>query len=494
MRKLLAKYGTAVPHPYNVFPTASNSFLLLKVDDETPPAWIAKAKTKNVEALDQFETIRHLWKQAANPRFDVYLRVLESKVSSTLSVQEILVPSKVFRGFKSVFLLGAYLESSQMFHLLKSDPNLTLSNLFSRLQDSRRMNYLRSEETRMRKRFSHVHIWPLTLDRRKLSAHKYDTGVLVPSVEAKGFASACAQLGMNQEAIRVFTDKLRRKLTTSTPVQFSDAEKTFHQKLVQVGGTTDLFFWYLLRSFDLYKHLTRLGVLTQSPPLLVLNNSHVERATPFLLPEEDLTPDGSFPKRVFKRISAYSHGLNSYRGSNMIVYLAALNPTPDYYALMSVILPEYDPDKDHAAEACIQAVTRTNVREGMKDEFPLEVHVVLPDQELTSLIQEKMEDRCNVHRLDVVLNNSPSMVTIAPYLEAVGSEFAATRRRVAAKVDTNRSEIARQLNSARAYAAQLRKRSSFTDLSDPKHLPTIAKHQELLTRIAELQALRSPAT
>jgi hypothetical protein len=374
-------------------------------------------------------------------------------------------------------LLGAYLKDSQMFHLLSNDPTVQLVDYKTSGHHS--VQGIVQQEVGMEARFGSVHVWPLTEDHGKISVSKYQIGVLVPERSAAALAMECLRLDLTPESIRglqrkvQFAKKVKRCLSegrpapvSNLPVRLTEEELRFLGALQDAGGHLELLPWFLSQSFEIYCWLKRCGKLHDAPPLLVINNNHLGQSSPYLLPDgDDTVRPGS--RAVFRRISSSSHGLNTYLNSNMIVYLAALNPPSEFYDLMSVLLPGYQPDKDHAAEACVQAVTRTHVRVGSRDGIS-PVHVVLPDQGLASLIQEKMQGECKIRYPHHVFPGTPQMVTIGPYLNAVYRD-----RKVLLPEGTaghlTLNELNRRLLSARALLHKARKHPAVADPGHPKH-------------------------
>lgn len=428
MNALLGEHSEKVSIPRSKGQDGSIYYLLKPKLGEIP-ADLSKFMTSSDSSLMQYPSIKKMWRQACNPRFDVYVRVTKtvkgtgSTRALSLLVHEILIPSKVFHGYQKVILLGAYLNSSQMFHLLLSDRTVKLVDL--RSLELKSLDFIRERESGMLDRFASVTVWPLTQDHLKISINKYDSAVVVPEQYAKEVAEALSNLGISMKTLldkfgaaaykkEMLRDGLVPPRNRPSEV-ITDAEMAFLDLLEDSGGHPDLFVWFMEQSLFLRKYLTKVGELSDHPPLLVANHVHTPQAKIYLMEGDEEGPTKLRPDRVFRRISAFSHGLNTYMDSNMIVYLAALNPPPDYCLLMKVILPDYEIDKDHAAEACIQAISRTNVRVGQSSQ---KVHVVLPDMGLANLVAEKMLWYNLTKYPHEVFKGRQPMVTTSVYVDA----------------------------------------------------------------------------
>jgi hypothetical protein len=343
-------------------PTAFRRFFL----DMSPSKFLALLSSSN--GKEQFTNIKTLLEAARNPDVDVY--VLNATAKQPNAFYKVIIPSRVFQGFKEVILMAAYLEDSQMWHFLKGARGFTLINLLHQgPYQAQIIDLLETRIEQIDRRFAAVTILPLTLQNRLLSMTRLGTGIMVP--EAKMLS-----LKVKLESLKVTkTKRLISLLDPSHGTVVTPPEQEALDLLHKYKVTTGPFAWYCNMAALVIAQLKKQGKLV-GKPLAACNNDF-----------KDIL-DNDYP--VFHRISTNSHGQNKYMRSNTLFFTAAINPSNSDAALYKALLPDYNYANDYVADACVQCVTRLSVRDvNCKDK----VYVILPDMALSKLLLAKLKDR-----------------------------------------------------------------------------------------------------
>lgn len=333
----------------------------------------------------QYTEIFQFLKDAANPKFDIYVpsgifKPTDESLDKVISIHKVVVPSRAFTGFKSVLLMSAYFEDSQMFHLLTkaSHQSQETENPF-RLTDLAKADdglnkTLYDRQSTIMSRFKQAILIPLTENEKKISDFRYRTEVIAPASEKENLRQLVCDCGITSEALREY----RRT------GEIGEGHEPFFNYLTSVNAEFSLIDWLLRSSRRVVRHLKKKKKLVEQIPLLVVNKRfEANEAKPYLESEE------------FISIPGQSHGLNTYKASNTIVYLSAINPSPEISRLFNALIPDYDPDLDHAADSAIQAVTRLSLRDTTSKS---KVFVIVPDLALTTMIFFKMKRKPRVDR------------------------------------------------------------------------------------------------
>jgi hypothetical protein len=271
-----------------------------------------------------------------------------------------------------------------MFHLLSADKKIDLINL--RSTDPDLDEWFLDREALIEKRFADVTIFPLMDDLEKLSSYKLDHNLVVPRNSHAEILEDCSKAGLTPSVL----SSLRRTLATSPRAKPHKRFQDIFDKINELGGSRSLITWYLEASLKVVSVIKGKGLLSEDP-LLVVNNKFVDRVKAEAIP---FIGEGRFTK-----IPSMSHGSNEFLKSNTIAYLSANNPTPEICRLFGILIPKYQPDLDHAADSCVQAVTRVSVRVAR----PLagaqrRVFVILPDLGLTKLAHDKFKKKSTINR------------------------------------------------------------------------------------------------
>jgi hypothetical protein len=355
----------------------------------TPEAVKALAKSiqhsSTATSMRQYSVIQEILRKASNDRLDMYVKVSDK----SYTFHEVVTPARVFRGFNYVLLAAAYLTDSQMYHLLDSDASVELVSL--REVDPELDLYTDKVERAVNANFRKARIYPLTANINKISSYSYNRGILVPGRLLEKLTAFMQENGVSHELLSNLREKLQRAgwcegdpVPTDGLANFSELET----KLVRVFNKNKIVFKDLI---DFYLK-TAFSMLGRSTTLVVINErkDHKDQLENF---KRDHLVD-------IVDLKLKSHGSNKHLDKHQIVYLPAINPTPSLASLLTDLIPAYDPDRDFAADAAIQAVTRTSLRVASnrgtelsksKDNIAaLPVKIFVTDLGIANLLLEKM--------------------------------------------------------------------------------------------------------
>lgn len=360
-----------------------------------PPAYLLSGDTTSDGQLTMHRHVKRFLASARNPKLDLYVKE-QTTGDNKVSVHRVVVPSRAFRGFKSVLLLSAYFKDSQMYHLLNEDSDVILESIFRRRP--KLAERILETEKRMQLRFRDVTLIPLMSEPKKISMDRIRSDMAIPRDKIVEICNLADTLGITLTGIQDATDQTG--LTSGGTRKLRPNYAEFYAAVERSGGGPRLLTWCLEMASDVVSKIKGANRLCGNPLLVVNKKGHsLAQAEPFELP---LGP--------FEMIPPASHGLNKYRECNVIAYLSANNPTPEMCKLFNALLPRYEPDKDHAADSCVQAVTRLSVRESTSSD---KVYVILPDMGLAKLVEEKFNNVC---RYNSSVTDALNMVSLATAL------------------------------------------------------------------------------
>ena len=339
---------------------------------------IAKSLSGTSTNRKQYSAILTWITNCRDPRMEMYVatRMLDDEwvpVTSKekMTLHQVVVPSRMFSGFKSVLLMSAYFTTSQMYHLLNDANEVSLVNLYPTLPLA-----MLERERRIKDRFSYARLIPLMHDTNKVTRTRLDNDVLVPAEYLENMLNVAHRLEVTSRDIKRFK--------TGKVSGSDDKACKFMRMVDRCGGAKELIDWYYESASKIVEHL---GNRVKHPPLLVTNNdSRYDRTRKFSKLKKRAAADG-----VFHVMTSSSHGFNHFDKRNAIAYFSAINPTPEISKLFRTILRRYDPDEDYAADSCIQAITRTSVRVPTATD---KVYIILPDMGLAQMARSKMFDAC----------------------------------------------------------------------------------------------------
>lgn len=343
-----------------------------KLDPDVVRDKIKKLKLRS----DVTDRLLELVEATENPRLEVFL----SK-DTKADTFEVILPSILFDGFKSVTLMSAFFEDSQMYHLLKKRKVAMTDITEVSLQ-----NY-RYRTSKIKERYSKIDLVTLCPDVDTVLSKAKLSGMLVSLEHESKIFKALNAIGVYSVKDLI---ELRNKLKTpgfkpnSKVQRFKDAWTKNPNHLVLNPAD-----WLVHAAAQSIQSWAKRNKLVHKP-LVVLNAKQRDLFTP-KLPQ-------------FHVETTNLHGLNEYQGHNVVAFLAAVNPSKKMVSFYNKYLPGYDQAKDHVAEVCVQCVCRISIRDIKAKARAL---VIVPDNGIATLLSHKLSNR-PVARAD--LSPSLSMV------------------------------------------------------------------------------------
>lgn len=333
----------------------------------------------------QLRALTVLFNHVNNPRLDVYAKF--SKAKGSLSLFEVILPTKIFEGFKSVTLLSAYFEDSQMYHILR-EAGVPLVDVTKEFIDNYDSRY-----PRILNRYKVTSLVPLLAQNRVLSAGNLD-GFLI-SKKSLPLVEELGRLGFNtRESLRVVKEQYTNSYAYELKGRFLKANKLLRENRKNIHFRP--LKWLIKEAKTIVEAWSEVNdVEIKKPPLLIVNKKREAEAAK-LAPKWTLVPTSV-------------HGLNQYYEHNVVVFLAAVNPKPALARFFRHYLPDYNSDRDYVADVCAQCVCRGSVRDTRLNQSSL---VIVPDNNVMHLLYDKLMRQ---PILDTAFTPSSNMVAASLY-------------------------------------------------------------------------------
>lgn len=278
-----------------------------------------------------------LLKNSISPKLNVYVM----PKGKQLSFFSFTSPKHSFKGFAKIYLMGAFFNLSELFHILTREGHI--------LRDmSTKVNLDR--QTKIRERFMGLSVLPilkldkhlsLNLIKRHLAVKK---GLSVDEL-VKDFSDVYRALEEKMSKVNNSDFKYKKISSVLKSVFLGSSYHSEVDELVK-----PLKDRYGTKLYDVFEHLINIcvkNVKFKSTPLLVtnvLNKNYVHKDQDF----EIITPN--------------VHGLNKYKDKDTLIFMAALNPTPTLNLFYSHFIPDFKHESHIIAANVIQAVCRLNLR------------------------------------------------------------------------------------------------------------------------------------
>ncbi len=336
--------GDRVGSYYRGMPLASTTFEDIEPELNTFLATIPSPRTRaNVISILQ---------DIYNSRLSVYLT---SKGKRFYSVS---TPTHVFSQMKRVYIMSAYFENSQMYHLLKDRG-------FQLVDYTMKVPGVKSRLKALRARYKKATILPLTNNETVLTKDQLSS-LIVPVDQVAHVRDLLSVHGITKRDLAIIT-----KARTGRRLDFD--EKYPHAKLVQrlqdMGcsfAPIDYYLGLAKKAVSRWKHRT------PGQPLLVFANSVYERRI-------DRTPG-------LESCSVAVRGINKYKERHAVAFIAAINPEAQHRNLLEALLPpDYDVNRDFVVDVCLQAINRCSLRSAESDHPVL---IIVPDLQLAQYVKE----------------------------------------------------------------------------------------------------------
>jgi len=298
------------------------------------------ANTKNMYSIN-------LAIRANNKRVEIFVD------KYARNIFEVVLPSKMFQGFKKVCLLGADFENSQMRHILENE-NFELVRLPANISKER--------EKLLFGRYKNTVIYPLASTDKPISKYAL-AGVMVKDTSKQVLLEKIIKAGstVREEATIVNNhdnDTLKDDLETSI------VWKYYKKGLV----ITNVFAYYYDSAVSAAKKLDGLQECDffKQRPLLVANKGYGAEYKK----DRDFPDNADYAEEDQRntglstiRLPGNPQGLNGFMKHSTMIYLMAVNPPPPLIKFLRAYLPNYSYEKDYAGSNALQAVTRTSIRD-----------------------------------------------------------------------------------------------------------------------------------
>jgi Flavivirus DEAD domain len=353
----------------------ASQFKRISAEPDAYKRLVRQNEKKNLR-LDksQLDKLKPYLRAASNPRLEVFFRYHRKGNKPSLNFFEVILPSRIFEGFQSVMLMSAFFEDSQMFNLLKSNKRVRLKNVTEEIE-----NY-ETRQLEILSRYTRVDIVPLTSMTDSLRISDLNEGLLISRLR-KDLVERLTDLGYTT---RRSLNKMKKYVAEPHRYEL-DARERRALRLIQKNP--DVFImnpmdWYLSKSRGVIRAWKK-NYHVHGKPLLILNKKQARAQS-----ERQSSVDR------WEILSTSVQGLNAYNDRNVVAFIAAINPSPALIEFYRHVMPDYDFQRDHVADVCIQCVCRTSVRDV---DSKSRVLAIVPDMKTLGLLQERMMRRPNVY-------------------------------------------------------------------------------------------------
>lgn len=312
--------------------------------------------------------------------------------SATLQLHAVLDPARVFYGWKTVTIMAARLENSQMYHMLRLSTYEQLTgeddDMFERrIQDIECPIRLREkivpeiavQERALKRAWSNAFVTWASGGQSKLSIELLDNGVVIKPDTGDSFDLWLAGLKkVNAESgAHLKAGILKNMVWQVSGVPGHGRILSNNQELLDYIKTLPnplplTPIQYLLKRSVLINRAWNKAQGNYEPtPLLVTIN----------------VGDGKYEKDVqvmnytqddILLVPFMSQGSNEYIEHHVFAFLASVNQHPGSKTAMETLCPDYNSDLDHLVDQAVQSLTRSSIRVPEVNAFRL---MILPDEE-----------------------------------------------------------------------------------------------------------------
>ncbi len=303
------------------------------------------------------------------------------------STFKLLLPRRIFASYRSVVIASAWLEHSQLFHMLKRQKDVELVDITHKLHDKRDPVTGKRRIDLIRRRLSKVTIVPLLNDDAPVSKSQLSLILCSPAARKELAAFPDSVIRRDSALIQRYlsatglTAKLIRRQNDSidsfdgaVSPKSSPVVHKIHELYKRGELFPDPLLYLATRALRLFAHQHPglrdvVGRPIEERPLFIANergpkDEMLSKNSPLPGKRGQATFAELVDSQRLAFISSYSHGLNTYQGCDKIAFLSAINPTPHVIRLLPKLLgPDYDHRKDFLISTCGQSVARTSMRD-----------------------------------------------------------------------------------------------------------------------------------
>ncbi|MFA5669395.1 MAG: hypothetical protein WC967_09125 [Balneolaceae bacterium] len=309
-----------------------------------------------------------LLKRMCDSRYSVYM--MEN--GSQFNFFNFVSPEYAFDGFHEVYLMSAFFEHSELFHILQKNYELiNQSHLFNPKRKSKVI-----------KQYKRLQIHSLCEDNSYLSKLRLlGSQILDPELPescrakiikilARGFDKYRKAVESNSTKTysvntlyRYYIKELHNR--GRTPGSGKKVTKKVQAKITAVTGMRfdELFSPPIIPYFKHAEELvnkfrkTNLTSSNTTDTLIVTNNVTKSTVASYI---EYNYPDVNSGMDF---MSVKSHGMNNYSHIHIMIFLASLNPQPRLASFLTAFIPEFDYRKQWIAANIAQSVARLSIRD-----------------------------------------------------------------------------------------------------------------------------------
>jgi len=374
-------------------PIEIKSKLTRKELDDALQSYVAQYRlTPKVDRM--FKDLKRVMEHVYGSAVRVMGQAQYNPRTCTLQLQTVLDPARVFYGWKTVTIMAARLENTQMFHMLRLSGYEPLdgedNDLFERrIQDidcpihleQKRVPSIQIQERALRRAWSQAYITYASAGQSKLSMGLLDNGIVVrpePGDNLDLWSSGLMELnaapgaGLKPNILRNLIRGIAKVKGYSGTSRF----RTNNEDLIAYIKTLpDLqpytpIQYLLKRSVDINRAWNKAQGNYDPTPLLATINvgdgSYEREAELLKFGADDI---------IF--VPFKSQGSNAYIEHHVFAFLASVNPHPGAKTVMEALCPSYNSDLDHLVDQAVQSLTRSSIRVPDMDAYRL---LILPDK------------------------------------------------------------------------------------------------------------------
>lgn len=412
-------------------------------------------------------------------RMKVYRTIRGNALGRTMV--RIKWPSDPFRGYRRIYIMSADFRRSQMYHLLCKEGHEPKKVTEEFMNKYLKGGYFHALET-ITKRHDHLVLAPLLDSPTMPSLNLVRKGMVVPKDKMLEFLKVLEDLDISSEELKDIS------MFMQSPESVS-ADPTKQQKkllgyMKETGCRLDVLRWQISSAKRIAKRWfskNRIIDKDSNPiPGLLMVNAEYHNTLP--VPKTDL--------EYFSIGKA--EGRNDFIKCNLVVFLAGINPSPELRDVMSVEIPEYNPDDDYVVDKAIQCLGRGNIRDHASKEPMLAIVA-------TSYLAERIADRMGDQpRIDMSYCKRLGSYTVWNTQEAKNIRKHNERGKLSAKELASLMRSANKKRNATYFADpinielnKLKNNFNYYLKNPPKTDKGKRKMSELKTRIAALSSRKN---
>lgn len=318
--------------------------------------------------------------------------------SMSILFQSVMDPARVLHGWKSVTIMAAAFQQTQMYHVLSRssiDPHpyeddQMFQKRLDRIQtpiriQSKIVPEIEIQERAIRRCWAGTYMTYASSGQRALSKGALDTGVVIESED--GFntdlwiqelmdINARSEKPLGKAAFQV----LLQDVVSDTGGSIRALNTELHEYIRTLPGLQKLTpVQYLVkRALSIHRAWHEAQGIKDIPLLPYTINAGTNKE--YQKSVDQLNLDGLLPME-FK-----SQGSNKYLDYHVMAFLASINPEPEVKNIMKRLCPYYDPRMDHIVEQAVQSLARSSIRDPREGANRL---LILPDEETARIVWAK---------------------------------------------------------------------------------------------------------